>query len=166
MLMGSKVSVIDVLITVLLLSLAASCTCGSTETTPNQTKPIITYESVELVLYTDKTTYELGEVITITLTVTNKGNSSLKLTFPSAQQYDFVITMGGEEIWRWSHDKMFAAVLTEGTLAPSESTVYQEKWPQKDYQGEPVPPGSYQVIGVLTAHPESVSHPLTIEIIE
>ena len=165
--MGSKLLVVGVLITVLLVSLAPSCTCGLTETAPNQnrTKPVITYDNVELVLSTDKTTYVPGKVITITLTVTNKGSSSLKLAFPSAQQYDFVITMGGEEIWRWSHDKMFAAVLTEVTLAPSESVVYQEKWPQKDNQGKPVSPGRYQAIGVLKAHPESVSPSLIIEIV-
>lgn len=164
--MSSKLLVVGVLITILLVSLTASFACGSTETAPtqNETKPIITYQGVELVLSTDKTTYEPGEAITLRLTVTNKGSSSLKLTFPSAQQYDFVITMGGEEMWRWSHDKMFAAVLTEVTLAPSESVVYQERWSQKDNQGNLVSPGNYQVIGVLKAPPESISHTLTIEI--
>lgn len=163
--MGSKLLVGGVLITLLLVFLVPSCIYDLTKTPPNKTKPIITYENVELVLSTDKATYESGELVTIMLTVTNRGNSPLKLTFSSAQKYDFVVTMRGEEIWRWSHDRMFAAVLTEITLAPSESVVYQEKWPQKDNQGEPVSPRRYQVVGALTAHPESVSHPLTIEIV-
>ena len=166
MLPGSKAPVIGVMITVLIVPLVVGCVCGETDTAPNhtRTKPTVTYENVELALFTDKTTYKLGEVITLTLTVTNKGGSPLEIAFSSAQQYDFLITVGGEEIWRWSYGKAFAAVLTEVTLAPSEAVVYQEKWSQTDNQGKAASPGNYQVIGVLTAEPEVVSPPLTMAI--
>ena len=115
-------------------------------------------------LQTDQAVYRLGERVVLTLTVTNRGAQPLQLRFPSAQVYDFAVQRGGEEVWRWSRDHMFAAVLTEVLLPPGQSRSYTETWDQTDPQGRPVLPGIYQVEGWLVKQDPPVSQSLTITV--
>jgi len=120
--------------------------------------------SLELSLKTDKTVYQPKEPITLELNLTNKGDVTFKETFRSAQKYDFVVTRDDKEIWRWSHDRMFAMVLTEFALEPQKSATYRETWAQKGNDGNLVAPGKYNLIGILKTHPEKRSNSLAIKI--
>lgn len=92
-----------------------------------------------------------GDGVVFILQVTNAGASPVSVTFPTAQAYDFVVWRGGERVWSWSADRMFAQVIREETLAPEETWRYEAPWAPAS--GEP---GEYEVEARLA----SSSHPL------
>lgn len=93
---------------------------------------------------TSKSKYSLYEEVEISVTAMNEGLSPLELVFTSAQRYDFIISKGEKEIWRWSNGKMFAMALEQLILQPSETLTYTEKWKPID-----ATPGEYKVTGVI-----------------
>jgi len=117
-----------------------------------------------LQLKTDRDEYAQGEPISLVLTVTNSGSHIISLSFPSSQIYDFVVRRQGKEIWRWSGDRMFAAVLTELKLNPGESRTYPESWSQVDEEGKQVTAGSYELTGMVVSKPPVSSPSRSIRI--
>jgi len=102
---------------------------------------------------TDKTVYKLGETVNITFTISNESNVFQKLTFNTAQTYDFVIfniTKNDLGFYRWSQGKMFAQVITEINLEPDEVKIFKEQWNQKSNSGSPVSAGTYRMNFWLT----------------
>lgn len=106
-------------------------------------------KDLDITFKTDRDVYQSGQGVVMKLIVANKGDESIKLTFPSSQIYDFMVIKGGKEIWRWSQDKMFAMMLTEVTLSPGEKREYKEVWDQKDGKGKIVRPGEYEIVGLI-----------------
>jgi len=107
----------------------------------------------------DKTAYRQGQAIQMSLTVTNRGNQPLILSFSDSQRYDFTIICGPDArcagpIWQWSRDKVFAQVLGQESLAPGQSVTYSETWDQRDNDGQPVAPNSYQAQASLVGCPD------------
>jgi len=99
------------------------------------------------VLSTDKNVYLTGEPVRISLFKLNISPRSIMLTYPTTQRFDFSVTGPGGEVWRWSHDKVFAQFVEFTTLLPGQSVSYTEIWPQVNFQGARVPPGIYRVTG-------------------
>ncbi|MCH8837736.1 MAG: hypothetical protein IIA60_08030 [Candidatus Marinimicrobia bacterium] len=65
----------------------------------------------------------------------------------------------GQEVWRWSNERIFAQVLGQETLGPGrEDMVYTEA-----YAG-PLEPGGYKVTGILIASDRTISASITITI--
>lgn len=154
---------------ILLVALLAGCKPEGTATKGNATEPKRVFNGLELILQSDKAIYQFKEPIVLQLVVTNKGSEPLKLTFRSAQKYDFLVKKDSEEIWRWSHGRMFAMMLTDFALEPGESATYKEMWKEARLKsgihgGEFVPSGKYKVIGMLKTRPESLSLTLTLEV--
>lgn len=122
-------------------------------------------DALSAMLQIEKRIYPLGTPIVINLMVTSKKmDEPVELTFSSAQRYDFVVTKGDKEIWRWSKDKLFAMMMDQITLKPGESLRYTQTWNQREQQGEHTPPGRYEIVGVLKTYPEVVSDPVVVEI--
>jgi intracellular proteinase inhibitor BsuPI len=97
-------------------------------------------------LATDQPRYQLGQPITLSLTVSNPTGQPVVMRFNSAQRCDFTIQdQRGNTLWQWGADRMFAQVLGEETLGPGGSTVYRERF------GGHLPPGTYRAIGTLLA---------------
>ena len=64
--------------------------------------------------------------------------------------YDFVVSTPEDElVWHWQCAKVILAALDIETLEPGEEREFIGEWEQVDNRGEPVPPGSYLVRGVL-----------------
>lgn len=102
----------------------------------------------ELVLDGNRRAFVQGEPIAMTLGITNCGDEPVTRQYSSSQVYDFLVRDArGQEIWRWSHDWLFLAVITEQTFQPGETVIYAEAWNQDDNAGEQVPPGMYEVLG-------------------
>ena len=80
------------------------------------------------------------------LQVTNTASAPLRLEFNSGQQFDFVVSSGAREVWRWSAGQMFTQALRSETLAPGETETYTATW-------APLPgsAGEYTVRALLTA---------------
>lgn len=150
----AKALVIGCIMTIFVINISQCGVHSKTSSTDN----------MELVIQTDKAIYQSSEPVKMCLTITNRASQPLTLHFSTAQQYDFVVKKQGIEVWRWSRGRMFAMMLTDVTLKPNQSLVYEESWQQKDAEGNHVPPGKYEVIGLLTSYPGRTSQSLYIEI--
>jgi len=102
---------------------------------------------------TGKMNYYVGETIMVTLKIFNYTQEDIAFYFNTSQRYDFIIEdKEGEEIWRWSKDKMFAMVLGEEALGPHN--------PEVNYSAEcksKLSPGYYKVTGILVAQDRPMS---------
>jgi len=95
-----------------------------------------------------------GEVVELTLYVTNGTEEPIELEFSSGQRFDFqVARMDGEEpgetLWTWSADKSFLQALGTETLAPGASLRYSAEWHSGGLRGEFIARGDV----VSTSHP-------------
>jgi hypothetical protein len=115
---------------------------------------------VSLLLRADKEVYAQGEPLELTLEVMNHSARPVTLKFRTAQRYDLLIhNAQGQEVWRWSAERMFAQMLGQETLAPAGG-----KLTYHVVQGETLPRGSYTVIGVVPAVDARLSARLQIMI--
>lgn len=78
-----------------------------------------------------------GDSVRFSLQVTNASPRPLRLTFPSAQLFEFVVSQHEREVWRWSDDRSFAQVLHSLTLEPGETRAFDAVWhPPAGRRGE------------------------------
>ena len=93
----------------------------------------------------------LGDSVRFLLQVTNTTAQPVELEYPTGQGYDFVVRRGGEEVWRWSAERMFTQALRTERLAPGGTLSYDAVWsPPAGAEGE------YEVAGLLTARSHAV----------
>ncbi len=102
-------------------------------------------------LTTDKAVYGIDDPVDLTFTITNTGKQDAKFTFPTTEQFDFIIKRGETEVARWSLGQTFVQGNLDLLLAPGRSFVYTTRWLQKDQDNRLVPPGTYQITAVSTA---------------
>ena len=123
------------------------------------------FEKTLSVLITTKSAYSREEPIKLSLKITNISDHPVNIPFASAKQYDFVVTLGGKEVWRWSEDQMFAMALTHIIMGPNETRRFEVTWFQTDRNGQKVRPGPYEAAGILELlnHPLSSSTPIQIQ---
>jgi hypothetical protein len=115
---------------------------------------------------TDKQVYKPQEPIAMALTVLNPGGSPQRVSLASSQQFDFLLYQEEKVIWRWSADKLFAQALSSLTLEPGLPVTYLVKFDQKLASGDYLPPGRYQLVGVLASKEKPSSQPVDIEILK
>lgn len=100
-----------------------------------------------------------GDVVELTLHVTNASSEPIRLEFPSSQRYDFSVSrLDGEALWRWSADRMFAQALGTETLPAGGSVRYVAEWPAGDRTGE------FVATGELTALNREVRQAVRFEL--
>lgn len=96
-------------------------------------------------------TFKRGDLITFELTVHNRTNTALHITFPMlGNWYDFQVfdKAGTESRWTWSADKSFAAVVTNYTLEAGATQTYTGTWDQVSGDGF-IAPGTYEAYGAF-----------------
>lgn len=106
---------------------------------------------------TDKDEYSSGEDVTIQLKVENNTNKPTSLTFPTSQRYDIIITKDGKEVWRWAYEKVFAMAITVLKIKPGEVLSFEERWRQRDNEGNDAGPGDYKINGVMKVKGRAIS---------
>lgn len=89
--------------------------------------------------------------VAFALQVTNASDTPVELVFPTGQSFDFLVLRDGQEVWRWSLDRMFTQAIREETLPPGETLHYRAEWDARAAR-----PGEYRAVGRLT----STSHPV------
>lgn len=107
-------------------------------------------ESVEVSLYMNKDKYNFGEQPVITLVIKNITSNKITAPLRSSQIYDLYLSYKGNEIWRWSRDKMFTTAISRYELNPGESKIYNITLPRELI----LTPAQYQLIGTFECNPE------------
>lgn len=104
-------------------------------------------------IMTYKMSYFFGEPIIMTLKVFNYTEEDIAFHFNTSQRYDFIIEdEEGNEIWRWSQDMMFAMVLGEETLGPTNIEIIYTV----EYKGK-ISPGYYKITGIFVVQDRPMS---------
>jgi len=111
-------------------------------------------------MMTDKMSYSVGEPVIMTLKIFNYTEEDVVFHFNTSQRYDFIIEdEEGNEVWRWSKDRMFAMMLGEETLGLTNTEViYTAKYREK------LSPGYYKITEVLVAKDRPMSGNVIIEV--
>lgn len=109
---------------------------------------------------TDKMNYSVGEPTKMTFEIFNYTEEDVTFHFNTSQRYDFIIEdEEGNEVWRWSEDRMFAMMLGEEVLGPTN--------PEVTYIGEytnNLSPGYYKITGIFVAQEKPMSGSIIIEV--
>lgn len=93
-----------------------------------------------------------GDAVGLDLAVANADTVAVRVTFSSSQRYDFaVLDEAGDEVWRWSAERMFTQAITEEVVPAGAVLEYHEEWPD-------AVAGRYRVV----ARFESIDHPLEL----
>ncbi|WP_146202439.1 BsuPI-related putative proteinase inhibitor [Gracilibacillus dipsosauri] len=84
---------------------------------------------------------QIEEGIIFTMELQNKNEEDLSLTFSSGQQFEILLTKDGENIYRYSEEKMFTQALIDKEIRSGEKLFWKEIWqPKRELE-----PGKYQV---------------------
>jgi len=115
-------------------------------------------EGLELTMTLEKTVYNLGETMKITLTLTNIGNQTANFGPDYSNDFDFQVYNGTNSIlYQWSDRWIGVAhpnIIWGETLRAGESLSEDITWQQTCYntglsEGVPVLPGTYNIIGQI-----------------
>jgi Intracellular proteinase inhibitor len=119
--------------------------------------------TLDLHLNTDKTTYAVGEPVTLQLEATNKSEQHQTLAFPTSQECDFVVSAAaGTVVWQASCNRFFLQAFHNRSIGAGETLDFTERWDQRTCvpgspdQGEPVPPDRYSAVARLTTFPAAL----------
>jgi len=108
-------------------------------------------EHLDVFVLTDKTNYTGGDLVEISLCVTNMGSEDVELVFPTTQLCDSqVLTKDQTVVYTWSNGRFFPQVETS-VLIPNHTTVIllKDEWNQCDDNGTQIPGGEYYVDGFI-----------------
>ena len=102
-----------------------------------------------------------GETVRMKLTLRNISDAPVMVPLGGEPPHDFVVaTPDGEPIWYWECTQIILSILDGDTLEPGEELDLVGEWEQVDNWGEPVPPGTYLVRGLLNMeHPQKLVTP-------
>ncbi len=103
-----------------------------------------TVGDLRLEMTVGRTSYPVGEPVTVSLRVVNSSASPLTIT-TTGFAYDVVVRQRGALLWQWTHDKAAAQVIRTQQLAPGSALTYNARWDQRDLQGRQVEAGSYEI---------------------
>jgi len=92
-------------------------------------------------------TAEADGKIALRFTLKNVSGKDLRVHHGSGQKYDFIVrNERGEEVYRWSYNKAFTTALIEFTFGKDRELSFTEEWDLLDVEGNPVPPGKYEIV--------------------
>jgi len=95
-----------------------------------------------------------GEPVPISFQVENCGTEPVPVTYATSQRYEIVVEDDdGNEVWRWSRDKLFTQAISEEEFKSFTSVTYFQLWDKRDLEGKPVPFGRYTVTATLVGEP-------------
>ena len=125
--------------------------------------------NLELTMTINKTSYSLGEPINLTLTITNISNQTINYTH-TGLDFDFQVNNGTNNlVYKWSNFRAIAQFITIEPLPAGESISANFTWQQTcnfnaQVEGDPVSPGTYNVIGETgpTYNIQTIPIPITI----
>lgn len=111
-------------------------------------------------------TFLQGEELVFLISIQNSNQDSKTLTFPTSQQYEFVLRDAqGMQVWLWSLDteQLFLPAKTEVVIASSDSKTYEVAWNQQLPDRTYLPIGQYELVALIPGEDVELGSPLTIQ---
>ncbi len=108
--------------------------------------------NLELTMTIDKTVYNIGEPVNLTLTITNVSQQTINFTH-TGLDFDFQVTNDtNNQVYQYSNFKFIPQFIAIEPLASGESISANFNWPQicnfnTQVQDDPASPGIYNIIG-------------------
>jgi hypothetical protein len=121
-----------------LCTLLASVACSSASNMSGERRNI---GSVTMTFTVVPSKAKPGQSVRLTIRLVNNAGTSTELAFPTSQKYDFWVTEGRTELWRWSAGRMFTQEVNRQEIGGQTGAVFAESWPASK-------------TGKLTAHAE------------
>jgi hypothetical protein len=114
----------------------------------------------------DVTATDVSGGLKFVLTVVNTSDKLLPFSFRTSQTYDFAVidSSTGQEVWRWSRRMFFTQVMRQEAVRPNRNWTFEETWNRRDNDLEPVTPGKYKVVGIVSTEPPIESEPFEFEV--
>ncbi len=94
-----------------------------------------------------------GTVATFTITIRNRTNHTVKIPYPTGQQWDLAAYHGNTQIFRWSQGSVWADAPHTIPLKRGETRTEQLTWLTVDRNNEPLPHGVYRAHGMVMTSP-------------
>lgn len=127
--------------------------CAGRETITGERR---TVGAVTVTFTVDPSAVEVGQSVQLRIRLVNSGGTAEELVFPTGQEYDFWVTDGDSEVWRWSDGRVFTQAFTELDVPSQTAETFVESWQAEE-------PGTYVVHGIVLA--ESYEHEMTGEVV-
>ena len=149
-----KIIILVIIVAMIFLSLGLWLTASGNATSEERNM------NYGISMSTDKMSYAVGEPIKLTVKIFNCNEEDVIFHFNTSQRYDFIIEdEEGNEVWRWSEGRMFAQMLGEEILGPTNiEIIYSVKYKDK------LNPGYYKVTGFFVAQEKPMSGSIIIEV--
>jgi hypothetical protein len=111
-------------------------------------------------MMTDRISYTAGEPIIMNLKIYNYVEEDIVFHFNTSKRYDFIIEdEEGNEVWRWSEERIFAQMLGEEILEPSNpEVIYTAEYKDK------LSPGYYKITGIFIAKDRPMSGSIIVKV--
>lgn len=108
---------------------------------------------LKVTITADKPEIISGTIATFTVTVSNRTNHTVKIHYPTGQQWDLATYHSGTQLFRWSQGSAWADSPHTIPLKQGESRSQQLTWLTIDRNGEPLPHGVYTAQGMAMVRP-------------
>jgi hypothetical protein len=109
---------------------ACDTACNMPPTDPNgptPTPPVVVRPSTDLPASLVAT---VDSLVHLVFTVKNSSGGPIRITFPSSQRFDIVAidSTSGKNVWTWSANQSFLAVVQDETVPGNGALVYTASW--------------------------------------
>ena len=138
-------------------------------------RTVTVFPPYELSMELEKTVFNLGESVNVTISVKNIGNETITVVWGSSSRFDFNVTDANETfVYRFTWVRFFTGAEKRVNLLPGEEFSEIMKWDQTrvtvegdkvlEY-GIPVERGIYSIVGMLDTEPYLVTPPIQVTIV-
>lgn len=124
----------------IILALCATCPVGA-EPIPDPPP------GIQYIIETDRDVYELGENVLATQKVVNPSQWRFTLQLDVDPGFDLWVLRDGVKVW--SEHTAFRMIIWEMVVGPGETLQYDYVWDMRDYEGDLVAPGEYEIRSVI-----------------
>ena len=110
-------------------------------------------KGIEVSIKPDSQEFVAGSIATFTVTLKNKSRETIKINYPTGQQWDLVIYDPVTQIFRWSNGFTWHKSPHCIPLKPGEERSEKLSWVSVNKKGEPLLQGTYRCAGIVTSSP-------------
>jgi len=110
-------------------------------------------QELEIRITPERRELTAGDTATFTISVRNKTDKPVKLSFDTGQRWDMAAFHNRTQIWRWSQGLRWYEAPHTLTLMPDKPETYSLSWTTRDRLGVPLPQGIYSVQGMVMVRP-------------